>query len=578
MMLTVARVTAFTIALLAVADPSITASRSSRPVVAIVSGTSGRQDALRDRVYRALEKRFTVVKGAMPSAATIFVGDALPDDRESITSPLLAVVTAPATQSVRIISVDAPATSAVNARTPVHASVIVTGTRGSLVAEFFAGRTLVERQVQAIMADSVKADVSFQAIPAVPGAAMYRVVARIGGTSLADSATAVLEARETRIPVLFFDLRASWLSTFVRRAVEEDPRFAITHRVQTSRGLSNTEGDTPLSLRDARLLERYSTIVVGAPDQLSDADVSGLETFLRGRGGRVLLLMDERRAGPVDRLTGVTQWRAVRLPSVDTLSDTRHQLFHAQEIAWPVLLPSSATVHATSVARGDSTKRGVVWSVPVGAGRLMVSGALDAWHYRDASSGFDDFWTSNIADLGAGAPEPITISLSRRSVAPGEGTALNVWVRGAALASVPTQSTRVSARLIGDRDTTIVRLWPQESPGSYSARLIAPRERGTYQVVVTSGTDRAEAAMIVESAAQEAAADERPLIDAFVSSRGGAVIPERDLARLPRQVASAIQSVSRVETWHPMRSAWWIVPFALLLGTEWWGRRRRGLA
>jgi hypothetical protein len=27
----------------------------------------------------------------------------------------------------------------------------------------------------------------------------------------------------------------------------------------------------------------------------------------------------------------------------------------------------------------------------------------------------------------------------------------------------------------------------------------------------------------------------------------------------------------------PMRSAWWIVPFAICLAVEWWMRRRRGL-
>jgi hypothetical protein len=28
---------------------------------------------------------------------------------------------------------------------------------------------------------------------------------------------------------------------------------------------------------------------------------------------------------------------------------------------------------------------------------------------------------------------------------------------------------------------------------------------------------------------------------------------------------------------HPMRSPWWILPFAACLGVEWWDRRRRGL-
>jgi hypothetical protein len=34
----------------------------------------------------------------------------------------------------------------------------------------------------------------------------------------------------------------------------------------------------------------------------------------------------------------------------------------------------------------------------------------------------------------------------------------------------------------------------------------------------------------------------------------------------------------RESRWHPMRHPWWIAPLALLLGVEWWARRRAGLA
>ena len=49
--------------------------------------------------------------------------------------------------------------------------------------------------------------------------------------------------------------------------------------------------------------------------------------------------------------------------------------------------------------------------------------------------------------------------------------------------------------------------------------------------------------------------------------------PDRD-ARLAR-LADALEA-ARVEG-RPMRSAWWILPFAACLSAEWWLRRRRGL-
>ena len=78
--------------------------------------------------------------------------------------------------------------------------------------------------------------------------------------------------------------------------------------------------------------------------------------------------------------------------------------------------------------------------------------------------------------------------------------------------------------------------------------------------------------------ARIAAREERHLMSAYAASRQGQLITDSELRRLPRALTSALESVSRVETWHPMRSPWWIVPFALLLGAEWWWRRRNGLA
>jgi hypothetical protein len=73
-------------------------------------------------------------------------------------------------------------------------------------------------------------------------------------------------------------------------------------------------------------------------------------------------------------------------------------------------------------------------------------------------------------------------------------------------------------------------------------------------------------------------AEEATVVSAFASSRGGFSIDASQLRDLPDRLAAAFQPVSRVETWYPMRSAWWLIPFTALLGAEWWWRRRRGLA
>jgi hypothetical protein len=76
--------------------------------------------------------------------------------------------------------------------------------------------------------------------------------------------------------------------------------------------------------------------------------------------------------------------------------------------------------------------------------------------------------------------------------------------------------------------------------------------------------------------ALDAAPDTRDLVGVWTSSRGGQVIPESRLAELGPAIAQALSPPSERRSRHPMRSAWWIVPFGLALGVEWWTRRRAG--
>ena len=576
-----ARVAAFAIAILAVADPAVTSSRSSRPLIAIVAADRVKDAALSERVARELGRRFTVVHGPLEGASgTVLVGDAIPDESISLPRPVTAVLPAKPASSVRITTLDAPAGTPRDARVQVTASVLVTGARGHRInVELKEGDVVVDRRSETVDSDSAISRVGLFYVPTRAGAVLLRATALIDGTTITDSASTVVEARDQRFAVLFFDPRASWLSTFVRRAVEMDTRFTVSHRVMTSRGLSNTGGAAPVGLRDERNLAEFETIVVGAPEQLSEADVAGLEAFMRRRGGRVVLLMDRRSAGAVDRLTGVATWRASRLPvAVDLAPWSGSDGLRAQEIAWPVAIPPAAMLHAVAIGR-DSSRRAVVWSVPVGAGRLLVSGALDAWHYRDrATSAFDSYWTATIAELSAASPAPLSVALAKRSMTPGETGRVHVVVREAMLANGTNRAAGVTAILVSGDDSSMVRLWPDITPGAFDGTFVAPRRPGTYRLIVSSRSDRAEATLVVDPATRMARRDERDLVAAFVSSRGGAVVEESRLNELPGVLSAAFQTRVRVETWHPMRSAWWIVPFALLLGAEWWWRRRRGQA
>jgi hypothetical protein len=210
----------------------------------------------------------------------VLVGDALPDEASGLAAPLISVMPYRGGASVRIAALETPAMSPLDTRIPVDAKVLVAGARGRrLSVELVDGDVVVDRRSEVVDSDSALRTVTLAYVPAVAGSTLLRVRARIEKTPLADSATTVVDATEDRFEVLFFYPRASWLSTFVRRGVERDPRFAVMHRVVTSRGVSNTGGAAPVALRDAQALSQYATIVIGAPEQLTEADVAGLDAF-----------------------------------------------------------------------------------------------------------------------------------------------------------------------------------------------------------------------------------------------------------------------------------------------------------
>jgi hypothetical protein len=574
------RLGAVGIAVLAVIDPALTSSRATRPLVSMVTSSPEHVERA-DAVTRQLGRRFTVVRGQIDGAAgTILVGDALPDESRWFPSPVVAVTpTLPATR-IRVVAFEVPATSPLNARIPVDVRVRVHAALGrTLRLELRGNGATVESRTMPVTSANDHMAMTFSYVPVAPGPVHLTTIAMLEGTGDADSSSVLTEVRDDRFSVLFFDHRASWPSTFVRRAVESDPRFVVTSRVLTSRGVSNASGTAPASLRDAAALATFSTIVVGSPDQVSDGDVRALDAFMRTRGGRVVLLLDGGTGGSLNRLTGVERWRSARLAAPASLADSGDDgALRAQTLVWPSQRPIGATVLATNVA-DDSSRRSVVWSVPVGAGQLLVSGAVDAWHQRDpAASGFDAFWTNTLARLSAAAPPRVDVSLSSRVLAPAQPTEIRVTVREVALAERPTQPVDATATLIVGAESTLVRLWPAVVTGTFVGTFVAPREPALHHLnVVASGT-RVSVPFVVETWARPANDDDSTLVGAFVSSRGGFVVPESNPGDLAGRLTAAFQPVSRVETWYPMRSGWWIVPFALLLGAEWWWRRRRGLA
>jgi hypothetical protein len=588
----VLRILAIAVAVLAAIDPSITSDRTTKPEVAVIAADAHRDSTLADRVTRELAKTFTMTRAPVSNAeGTVVVGNGLPSTTAEFASPVFAVRADRHGPTVSLDAVRAPSWAPREARVIVAAIARVTGGRGrTLDVVLRAGNLAVDHVTRRIASDDERVPVSLAFVPTIAGAAALRLSATLDGARDAATTDVAVDARDKRWAVLFFDPRPSWMSTFVRRAVERDPRFVVTSRVVTSRNVSTDVGQPPGQLDDLVALGTFDAVVVGAPEALAERDVAGLDAFLRRRGGGVVFLFDRRAAGPYDRLLDVGAWvddstgRTVSIAPVS--GDTTSGTLRASDIAWPLRLPAGAELVAVTVpSKTDTAKsRPLVWRTAVGAGRLVVNGALDSWRYRDraiSGGGFDRFWPTVIADAANAAPPPVAVSLSSSVLAPGDEATVTVVGRDAALSGDRVARTNVTAVLESTSSGVApipVQLWPAGQIGRLDGVVRAPAAAGVYRLVVTADGNRGEAPVVIARDAAHFTSDAPDLLAAWVGAHGGRVLAESRMSELSTALSRAIHPAPRLETWNPMRSPWWIIPFALALSGEWWLRRRRGLA
>jgi len=217
------------------------------------------------------------------------------------------------------------------------------------------------------------------------------------------------------------------------------------------------------------------------------------------------------------------------------------------------------------VLAANAAREPVVMVAPVGAGRLLISGALDAWRYRaNHDAAFDRFWQAAIAGLAAVSPPAVDVAVDPAVVAPGADAEVRVRIRG--------DAATVSATL----GTDPIRLWPDAEPGSFRGSFVAPADIGTAGIAVTADSATGVGRFIVAAGARRARAAGAPL-SLLAASHGGVDVAADDLSSLVRTIRRDIAAPRVPTTRRPMRSVWWMVPFAACLGGEWWLRRRRGL-
>ena len=593
---------AVVIAIAAVIDPAIRSARRTRPVLSLVAADASRDHALLTQVTRRLEEDYTLVAAPLPSAiGTVLVGARLPDGAHALASPVVVVSPFTGRPSVSIGRIQAPTSAKLESRITVSVTLVTSGfassppTPRAFDVELAREGVVVSRQRISVAHDTTRS-VSLTYVPSAPGPVVLQVRTFAAEQSDTARSDVLVDVRENRWSVLFFDRRPAWMSTFVRRALEHDPRFAVTSRVITSTNVSRETGRPPAGLDVIVGTSRFDAVVIGAPDALTARDVDGIASLLRTRGSSVLVLADHAATGPADVLLDYGGWRtrAFRSPallSASTIADRTGDppLLKGLAFGVPRHLPRGAVPlamlrdTATSASRTSGADSGVVvsaptiiWRVPVGLGQLVVSGAFDAWRFRDSSqSRFDATWRDLIGELANQRQMALELRLSRSLTLPRAVTTIEVTPRDTANATPIVATIRPTD---ASTDSVVSLSLVEGTSGVRQGTMRAPEKPGQYEVLAVQGLDSVRSPLVVAARVARDADDNPMLLAAWAASRGGQVIARDSVASLSRVLEGVLRPVPRITEWHPMRSPWWVVPFALALAAEWWMRRRRGLA
>jgi hypothetical protein len=591
------RAVAIAIAVLAALDPGCVRTRRDRPLVAVMAGATVSDSARAQRIVRDLADRFTLVPGWLPAAdALVLTGDRLPDvfRHEAPSVPVFMVGSADATSDIRLRALRAPTQARVGERISIDAYVAYGAAPGdSLELAVRRDGVLLARETVAARRDRAEHHHTLTVIASDTGAVAFDVTARLTESTVRSEGTVLVEVHDTPIRVVSHDTRPTWFGTFARRALVADARFDVTSRTMISRmeGVPiTTSVGAPPSLAALPAPPALDVVVVGAANALDVPSVDALDRWVRS-GGSAVLLLDDAPSPSVQRWLAVDAWRRV-----DQAAPQRARFmaaFWRRDVAgdgtdgaandapllgrqWlvPTRLPNGSEPW---MQLADSSP--VVWSQSIGAGTLIVSGALDAWTFRGAArSDFGHTWPRIVAEAASRIAPPVSLTV-RPSVA-GVGTWRDVEVstRNAELDSTAapfTLAVSVATARTDAGPTDSLPLHPR-GDGRWGAEWRDTTTRDGHVARVLSATGQQLAAARLHAGTPFADAPHPSVLRSLADATGGRVLERGDVDALGDALDAALTPASRQHPWHPMRSPWWLLPFTGALLAEWWWRRRAG--
>ena len=581
----------------------------------------------------------------LPLAGLVMVSDGADTTDESLSDALLALKAADVpvftvgvgdaslSRDIQIGRVSVPRTVLKGTSVLVDAVVTHTGFAGETVTLDVEdeGRIVGSQELKLPAAGEPTAvRVRFTASEAGARLFKFRIAPRPGEMVSENNARETLiDVRDRREKILYFEGEPRFEYKFIRRAVEEDPNLEVVGLQRTAdnkyyrQGLDDADELAAGFPKTREELFAYRGLILGSIEAgaFTGDQLQMIADFVERRGGGLLMLGGPRALGegsyagtPVADVLPVVLERGgkssegfARLKVQPTRAGIAHAVAQlgategASSAIWEKLptltsvnyLPlQSAKPGATVILSGTDERRRdqiVLASQRYGRGKALVFPVQDSWQWQmHADMAVEDmthenYWRQLLRWLVDGVPGHVEVHTSTERVEPGETVTLTADVVDPTFVEI--NDARAVAHVEGPKGTIDVPLqWTGERSGQYRGTFVAP-DGGLYTAEVKA--TRGETALGAGVGQVRAAPGDDEYFDAGMNAArlrriadetGGRFYAASEVRAMPEDVRYSGRGVTTTE-----ERDLWHMPILLaliltLMCAEWAYRRAVGLA
>ena len=392
-----------------------------------------------------------------------------------------------------------------------------------------------------------------------------------GAARVSAPADVTVDVLPATVAVHVLEARPTWGTRFARLALATTPGIEVRTEARFAPGVA-VRTDGPHATRGADAGEAQ-VVLVGGVEALTSADVARLERDVRERGRALVLVLDEAPgAGPWRRLWPDGTGAPRSAPRAVAGAVAGHPWRMREWLTPSLSMGATPLAYLDSEASGPGGPPSFAAGRALGAGRVVLMGALDAWRYRaDEGVAFAEGWRALVQRLAADVPPPVATTAWVAGAGRDTRVEVDVALRPDVVA---LGAVSVSAEL-GAPQRTPVPLWQVES-GRWRGSIRVPGQAGTRLRVEVRRDARVvgqtETRIDLATAATAAAWQD---VTRMQEARGQRATGSADHAERLAQLRDADTAPASTR-WYVTRTWPFAAAVLAVLGAEWILRRLLG--